>query len=98
MVDTWSKCEPSEGREVLKQNDGAARITCARAAYDAVVDDGTAVDCNLQAVVCIVVLGGFVIRVKLQKRQHTESDVDNRSKCACEPIWSFFKKMNALHL
>lgn len=33
------------------------------------VDDGTAVDCNLQAVVCIVVLGGFIIRVELQEKQ-----------------------------
>lgn len=41
-------------------------ITCACAAYDAVVDDGAAVDCNLQAVVCIVVLGGFIIRIELQ--------------------------------
>lgn len=45
------------------------RLTRARAAYDAVVDDGAAVDCNLQAVVCIVVLGGFVIRIELQQRQ-----------------------------
>lgn len=33
-----------------------------------------------------------------RRRQHTESDVNNHSKSACEPIWSFFKKMNALHL
>lgn len=48
------------------------RITRARAAYDAVVDDGTAVYCDLQTVVCIVVLGGLVIRVKLQRTQRTE--------------------------
>lgn len=44
-------------------------LTRARAAYDAVVDDGTAVDCDLQAVVCIVVLGGLVVRVELQRMQ-----------------------------
>lgn len=41
-------------------------ITCACAAYYAVVNDGAAVDCNLQAVVCVVVLGGFIIRIELQ--------------------------------
>lgn len=49
------------------------KVTRARAAYDAVVNDGTAVDCDLQAVVCIVVLGRLVIRVKLQKKQRTEN-------------------------
>lgn len=44
------------------------RFTRARAADDAVVDDGTAVDRNLQAVVCVVVLGRFIIRVELRER------------------------------
>lgn len=33
------------------------------------VNDGAAIDCNLQAMVCIVVLGGFIIRIKLQERK-----------------------------
>lgn len=49
------------------------RITRARAAYDAMVDDRTAVDCDLQAVVGVVVLGRLVIRVKLQRTQRTET-------------------------
>lgn len=44
------------------------RFTRARAADDAVVNDGTAVDRNLQAVVCVVVLGRFVIWIELQER------------------------------
>lgn len=50
-----------------------SKITCARAANDAVVNDGTAVDCNFQAVMCIVVLGGLVIRVELKRTQRTET-------------------------
>lgn len=41
-------------------------LTCACAAYDAVVNDRTAVDRNLQAVVCIVMLGRLIIRIELQ--------------------------------
>lgn len=31
------------------------------------VDDGAAVDRDLQAVVCIVVLGGFIVGIELQQ-------------------------------
>lgn len=46
-------------------------ITCARAAYNTVVNDGATVDCDLQAVVCVVVLGGFIIRIELQRTQRS---------------------------
>lgn len=55
------------------------KITCARAAYDAVVNDGAAIDCNLQAMVCIVVLGGFIIRIKLQERKLLMLNVTDNS-------------------
>lgn len=42
-------------------------LTCAGAADDAVVDDGAAVDGDLQAVVGVVVLSGFVVGVELQQ-------------------------------
>lgn len=44
--------------------DTDSRPHCTCAAYYAVVDDGAAVDCDLQAVMGIVVLGGFIIRIK----------------------------------
>ena len=44
-------------------------VTCACAANDAVVYDGAAVDGDLQAVVCVVVLGRLIIGVELRQRQ-----------------------------
>lgn len=53
----------------IKSRPNRVNITCACAAYDAVVDDGATVDRDLQAVVCIVVLSRFIIRIELQQRQ-----------------------------
>lgn len=53
--------------------------TCAGAAYDTVVNNWTAVDCNLQAVVCVVVLGGFIIRVELQGTQQESVTIESAS-------------------
>jgi hypothetical protein len=43
-------------------------VTCACAANDAVVYDGAAVDRDLQAVMCVVVLGRLIIGVELRQR------------------------------
>ncbi len=44
----------------------AAVVTCAGTADDAVVNDGAAVDGDLQTVMSIVMLSWFVIRIELQ--------------------------------
>lgn len=48
-------------------------LTCARGAYDAVVDVGTAVDGDLQTVVRVVVLRRLVVRVELRREPRVAS-------------------------
>lgn len=46
-------------------------LTCAGAADDAVVYNGTAVDGDLQTVMSVVMLSRFIIRIKLQHTSRT---------------------------
>lgn len=55
--------------DIAKEPRDEGIFTCTCATNDAVVNDGAAVDRNLQAVVRVVVLGRFIVRVELQHRQ-----------------------------
>lgn len=44
-------------------------LTCTGAADDAVVNVGAAVDCDLQAVVGVMVLGRLIVRIELRQEK-----------------------------
>lgn len=81
----WKKKLANQKRDLL---------TCAGAADDAVVYNGTAVDCDLQTVMSVVMLSRFIIRIKLQHTSrtmmscitsHLEFSITNRANL---PLWS----------